>query len=428
MNRCHQIVVFRSAKDCFSRSEKRLAVAIMLLVCALPLGRRCAFAEDDSGLSGLVTLLGDVDDANFQLDLLKGMREGLKGRQQVKTPKGWKDVYPKLSASENAEVRQQAVLLALTFGDEGAARTLRATIQDESADSEVREAALAALVEVRSEGIAKVLLELLGEAALRGPALRGLAALDDPSTPEVIVRHYENFTFAERQDAIATLISRPSYASALLDAVERKQVPRKDISAFSARQIRQFPDESLHAKLKNVWGEVRESTEEGKAHIARYKKLLTPEAVAAADIREGRAVFKRTCAQCHKLFDDGGTIGPELTGSNRANIDYVLENVLTPSAAIAKDYQLTTIITTRARFVSGIIKQTGENALTIQTANDIVVVSNDDIDEITTSPKSMMPDGLWDKASDDQVLALVKYLAAKEQVDLPANFDENAAR
>ena len=385
-----------------------------------------ACANDDSGLDGLVTLLADVEDADFQLDLLKGIRDGLQGRKSVPMPKGWSDVYPKLAKSDKPEVREQAQLLALTFGDKTALAELQKTLLNRQADITARQAALKSLVAIRAPGIDAHLQKLVAETVICRDALRGLAAFDSSDTPAIILKHYAQFDLPARQDAIATLICRPAYAHALLDAVEKNVVPRGDISAFSARQIRNFPDEKLQQRLIEVWGEVRESSQENKALIAAYKQKLTPETIAAADIRNGRALFQKSCHQCHKLFGTGGEIGPELTGSNRANLDYVLENVLTPSAAIAKDYQLKTIFTVDGRLINGIVKHTGDNALTVQTANEVVVVPNDDIDEISTSPLSMMPDGLWAQLSDDEIRDLVKYLASKEQVPLPDDFDAAA--
>ena len=404
----------------------RIARPTIAALCLL-FGSALSASTDDSGLDGLVTLLADVDDADFQLDLLKGIRDGLAGRKNVPMPKGWSDVYPKLAKSKKQEVRQQAQLLALTFGDKTALAELQRTLLDREADIAARQAGLRSLVSVRAPGIDTNLRELLDDKSLRRDALRGLAAFDSEDTPTAILKHYATFDLPAKQDAIATLISRPAYAHALLDAVEKQIVPRADISAFSARQIRNFPDDDLKMRLADVWGKVQESSAQKKALIAQYKKKLTPETIAAADVRNGRALFQKTCHQCHKLFGTGGEIGPGLTGSNRANLDYVLENVLTPSAAIAKDYQLKTIFTVNGRQISGIVKHTGENALTVQTANEIVIVSNDDIDEITTSPLSMMPDGLWAKLSDDEIRDFVKYLASKEQVPLPDDFDETAA-
>jgi putative heme-binding domain-containing protein len=379
-------------------------------------------ADDDSGLDGLVVLLAEVDDADFQLDLLKGMRDGLKGRKSVPMPKGWPALYRKLAKSEKLEVRETAKLLALTFGDESAFAELKSTMLDTRAVTQVRQAALEALVFRKSEEVVPHLHTLVSDKALCGCAIRGLATFDHENTPAAILACYGKLSPTEKQDAIATLTSRPAYAFALLQAIDDGIVPRSDVTAFTARQINTFPDEKLRKRLIEIWGEVRESSADGQALIAKYRSILTPDSIETADAREGRALFRRSCHQCHKLFGEGGDIGPDLTGANRANLDYVLENVLTPSAAIAKDYQLKTIVTVDGRLVSGIIKETSDNAITVQTATEKVVIANDDVEEISTSPVSMMPDGQWDRLSDDDVRDLVKYLATKEQVPLPDGF------
>lgn len=385
-----------------------------------------ACADDDTGLDGLVGLLAEVDDADFQFDLLKGIRDGLKGRKSVPMPAGWAKVYPKLAKSEKAEVRETAKLLALTFGDELALAELRKTMLDAKAEPATRAAALEALVARKSDDVVPHLHALVADKAVCGCALRGLAAFAHEATPQAILACYEKYGLAEKQDAIATLTSRPAYALALLDAIEKGTVPRGDVTAFTARQINTFPDEALRKRLIDVWGEVRESSADGQKLIAKYKGVLSSDSIITADAREGRALFRKSCYQCHKLFGEGGEIGPELTGANRTNLDYILENVLTPSAAIAKDYQLKTIVTVDGRLVSGIIKETTDNAIVVQTATEKVVIANDDIEEITTSPLSMMPDGQWDKLSDDDIRDFVKYLASPEQVPLPEGFSEES--
>ena len=68
----------------------------------------------------------------------------------------------------------------------------------------------------------------------------------------------------------------------------------------------------------------------GPKLIASYRDLLRRKTMVAADRELGRAVFAKTCQQCHTLFGVGAKIGPDLTGSNRADLDYVLTNVLDP--------------------------------------------------------------------------------------------------
>ena len=97
-----------------------------------------------------------------------------------------------------------------------------------------------------------VLHDLLGDNALRDSALKGLARFDDPKTPDLILKQYATLADEEKFDAVHTLTSRPSYAKALLDAMEKKQVPIKDVSAFSARQIQALGNKDLTDTLAKV--------------------------------------------------------------------------------------------------------------------------------------------------------------------------------
>src|SRR5262249_42838197 len=151
----------------------------------------------------------------------------------------------------------------------------------------------------------------------------------------------------------------------------------------------------------------------------KYKAQLTPEALKAADVAKGRLVFKNTCSACHKLFDDGGDIGPELTGSQRANLDYLLENVLDPSAVVAPEYQMVVFLLKSRRVLNGYVRREDDRAVVVQTEKEAVVVPKNEIAGRTETKLSVMPDGLLDKLSAEEVRDLVAYLASKEQVPLP---------
>ena len=153
--------------------------------------------------------------------------------------------------------------------------------------------------------------------------------------------------------------------------------------------------------------------------MAKFKALLTPERVKAADASRGRLQFSRTCAQCHKLFDAGGDVGPELTGSDRANLDYVLGNVLDPSAAVAGDYTLKIIGTNDGRVLSGIFRSQDDKAVVLQTANERIVIPRSDIEAFTLSTISMMPEGLFDRLSDAEVADLVARTSAAQGASPP---------
>jgi putative heme-binding domain-containing protein len=181
---------------------------------------------------------------------------------------------------------------------------------------------------------------------------------------------------------------------------------------------------SLHAILGDeftkVYGPVREVAQDKTQLIARYRRLLTPAALAKADASRGRAIYKKTCAACHILYQDGGKVGPNITGSNRANLNYILLNLLDPSYDVPESYKMVMITTVNGRVLSGVIGAEDNQRLVLKTAEQpMVVISKEDIDLRKVSPLSLMPEGQLLKMKNREVLDLIKYLQTDQQVELP---------
>ena len=395
-------------------------LAIMLVIPATTAMH--AVADDKSAdLAPLIALLGTIDDADFQIDVLGGIHDAVKGRRKATMPRGWKEVSVTLSRSKSAAVREKALLLSLIFGDDNAAASLRKRVTDSKATKEIRSDALQALVQGRVTGMTLFLRTLRDDDVMRAAALRAMASLDDETTPAVILKRYASFSADEKRDAISTLAARPAFALALLDAVGSGAIPSRDISAFIARQMMELGDAKIEKRLAQVWGNVRPTAADRTALIADFKKRLPPDVLKKGVPSQGRAVFEKTCASCHRLFDAGKAIGPELTGSQRRNLDYVLSNLLDPNAVIGRDYRMTVVVTDGGRVVTGIVREENSQTLTLQTANDLVIVPKDEIDVRKQSPVSMMPEGMLQKMKPEEVRDLLMYLASDEQVSLHLN-------
>ncbi len=384
--------------------------------------RRVSAIGTAETLALLVDELGEAEEST-QRTILEGINRALEGQRQVAMPANWPGVFADLLKSEDARIRSQGTALALTFGDSSALEALRGVVVDSAADNERRQEALTALRNAGDRGLPPILQELLDDPALRGAALRGLSDIEHPETPSAILSIYAELPLLERRDALNTLAARPSFAKKLMSAVEEGQVATADLSADIVRQLRNLGDEALNERIAKVWGQVRETSEDQARLIARYKEMLTTRPEIQPDLSLGRAVFEQTCAQCHQLFGEGGDVGPELTGSNRADLDYVLSNVLDPSALIGKDYQAHLIATNDGRVLTGIIKAEDEKAITLATANETIVIPNDEIEERVASDQSMMPDDLWAPLSEHEIRSLVAYLASPEQVPSPGAED-----
>lgn len=196
------------------------------------------------------------------------------------------------------------------------------------------------------------------------------------------------------------------------------RVARTDVHAYHIRQLQRFENEQLTSRIKEVWGEIRETSTDKAEHILKLKQSLSPSVLATADVSNGRMLFTKTCSACHTLFGEGAKVGPDITGSNRANLDYLLTNIVDPSAVLGKDYRMTILATTDGRVVSGLIQKETDSAITLRTINDTVVVPKSDIEEQQLSTQSLMPERLLDSLKAEEVRDLIAYLGSPTQVAL----------
>ena len=201
----------------------------------------------------------------------------------------------------------------------------------------------------------------------------------------------------------------------LTEALARDAVPRRDIPPHVARQLRRV----VGAKFADVWGPVETSAVEDRA-LSRYRTLLTDRALATADVRNGRAIFQQSCGACHKMYGEGGVLGPDLTGSNRTNLDYLLFNVLNPSGDVPDAYRLVVVTTRDGRTFSGTVTGETDRQLTLrEVGREPAIISKADIQSRETTPFSMMPQGLFDALIDREVVDLVAYLRTMTPVRTP---------
>ena len=360
-----------------------------------------------------------VTNTDAQLPILKGIQDAVAGRRRLATPSGWAEAYAKLAVNPSQDVRNRAMKLAVIFGDRQAIASLSTLIRDRSVATASRSDALEALLIQKDPQSITLVRELLDDPAMRSSAIRALASFENDDVPKQLLAIYPKLGDAEKADAVQTLAARSTWALALLDAIDNKRIPRSDVSVFVARQMQGLKDKRVGERLTKVWGQIQPASKEKAELMIRYKKLLTPESLKHADLSRGRLVFSKNCASCHRLYDDGGDIGPALTGSQRANLDYVLENVLDPSAIVAKEYQMNKIDTLSGRTINGIVKHETNKAITIQTPNEVIILPKDEIESRKPSSLSMMPEGLLDKLSQEEIRDLVAYLASKNQAPLP---------
>ncbi|MBM4001286.1 MAG: c-type cytochrome [Planctomycetes bacterium] len=373
-------------------------------------------AADNGSLDQVLAHVAAAKDESVRRRGLEETLNAFQGRVDIPAPPAWTGAFERAMASDDGRVREMAETIAVVFGDQRIFPKLRTQLADPASDGAVRRRALDILVRGRDTGAAPSMHAALKIPDLRPDVLRALAALGDARTPAVILGLYDGLGTTERADAVTTLAGRPASARLLLDAVRDQKVPRTDVHAYHVRQMLQLDDADLAARIRQVWGDIRATSDEKRGQIDRLKKKLTADAIKKGDPGRGRRSFDATCASCHTLFGEGGKVGPDITGSNRADLDYILDNIVDPSAVLGKDYRMTVVTTSDGRVVSGIIEAETDSALTLRTINDTVVVAKSEIDGRQLSELSLMPEKLLDQMADDEIRDLIAYLAGPGQV------------
>jgi putative membrane-bound dehydrogenase-like protein len=358
-------------------------------------------------------------DALVIADVLRGMAEALRGWRKATPVQGW-DTFSAVNASaRNVEVQRLNRELSVVFGDGRALGELRTIAVDGGSDLSERRSAIRALVLARDSDVVKILQNLLGDRDMSRDAINGLAAFGNHETPKLLVSKFGGFNLTAKQQAITTLVSRPQFAGVLLDAVSDGKIDRTLVSAFQLRQMQYSGDTGLSKRVADMWPELAAQSREKATRIAELRAVLTPDALGKADRSAGRFLFNQSCSNCHTLFGEGKKIAPDLTGAQRNNLNYLLENTVDPSATVSKNFKLSVVLLQDGRVLNGIVIQNTEKTLTLQTATDQVVVQRDEIDEMNESPVSMMPDKLLNVFSDRQIQNLIGYLMSPAQVPLP---------
>lgn len=355
-------------------------------------------------------------EASLSRAVLQGMADGFAGRRQAVPPPAWAEFIAPLSGVESraAMIRE----LSVVFGDGRALESIRRMVADPKLDPAKRRAALRSVIDARPDDLRALCEGLLDTRGLNALAAAGLAGFDDRAVGEAVARRYLKFEASDRAGVLELLSARPSWAAILLQEVKAGRIPRADLTPFHARQIRSLGDESLTRELEAVWGKMRESPQDKQMAMAQLKRDLTPQVLARADLGKGRSLYQALCSACHTLYGEGGKLGPDLTGSGRANLDYLLASVIDPSALVGADYRMSQFRLEDGRTVSGIVTARDTGGLTLTTLAGAMPISADEVATEEISEVSLMPEGLLSGLGAEQVRDLMGYLMAPAQVPL----------
>jgi putative heme-binding domain-containing protein len=381
---------------------------------------RYMLAGGEQNIGTCAKLFSLAPGEKYAAKLFDGLQEGLRGRDPRELSPVLADAikpYKGLFASET-------LVIEMRSGNKIALVKALKMISDPSVSLPLQLEYIKVLGEVK---YAAALPELINKAEQGSPSMRQAALLalqnfDSPEIGERIVKAYPDRLrndYDVRESALTLFASRPTWATLLINAISRERKPgetfiahtidKSDVPGHIVRQMKLLGDKELIKSCDQLWPEVRTSTPEKK------NKLI---ASVATSLREGKGnttagypLFIAKCSSCHKLFNDGRNIAPDLTGYDRKNLHDLLNNIVDPSAYIREGYETWHLVTRNGRTVIGTMKSKSANSVTLQPfTGDAVTISSSDVKTLEQMKVSMMPEHLLDNLQPQQIRDFFSYL------------------
>lgn len=210
---------------------------------------------------------------------------------------------------------------------------------------------------------------------------------------------------------VRLLLNRADSTKILLDAIEKGQIQFTDLQLDQRQAILNHPDRAIA-------GRASELMKAGGVMVTSNRQALVDEWMPLTekkgDRENGLAVYKKHCAQCHKHGDVGVAIGPNLTGMAVHPKAEILMNVLDPSRSVESNFRTYQVLTAEGKVINGMLA--GESAKAIRMINTQgkeEQVLREDIDEMTASAKSLMPEGFEVSISKQEMTDLLAFLSTR---------------
>jgi putative heme-binding domain-containing protein len=245
--------------------------------------------------------------------------------------------------------------------------------------------------------------------SIRLAALRGLNRFDDAVITSRTLALYETMSPDLKSAARDMLFSRVASASAFLDRVVSHPDWAKEVPVAQVRLIAALSSKELDARVRKIWGNVGQGTPEEK--LATMRRFSNDLRAAPGEIKSGVRVYNQLCARCHKLFGSGGELGMDLTNANRADRTYLLTQIVDPSVFIRKEYMSYEVHTRSGRVLFGLMaEQDGASVTLVDGEYRKTRIPRSDIATMEESNVSIMPEGLLEKLTPQQLRDLFAYL------------------
>jgi putative heme-binding domain-containing protein len=316
-----------------------------------------------------------------------------------------------------SEFKEEALALSLRQGQLEAAKEALRIIGDNKSGISERLTYIRIFGEINEPKAIPALLKIVesnqSSGALQQTALQALQRYDADEVGSRVLNAYPNKLRADpdvREAALALLVTRAGWANQLLNAItQTKKINEEDVPEQIVRRLKLLNDAAIGQTVEKVWPNVRLATSaEKNDRIAQVAQVLK---TGPGNLSLGQPIFQSSCGSCHKLFGEGGTLGPDLTGYERGNVNYLLTHIIDPNIDIREGYDYYHVTTTDGRTLVGTIAARRGTTITLQpVGGEAITLTANQIKSLKAQPTSLMPERLLDNLTDQQIRDLFAYI------------------
>jgi uncharacterized protein len=290
-------------------------------------------------------------------------------------------------------------------------------LRDEKASDVDRASAAVQVVELRRNDAAVVKDVLAQLSPQNSPALaKGLvdavSRSDTVETGAELGKTLPSLTPTVRAEAIRVLLSRSDWSGSLLDLLDKNTVQPNDLSLDQRQGLANHPTKSIAERAKKIFARGG-----GLPNADRQKVVdeLMPLTQKAGDAAAGKLVFKNNCAKCHVHGGEGAKIGPELTGMAVHPKAHLLIEIMDPNRSVEGNYRMWIAVLKSGRVVQGLLASESKSAIELVDSDaKKIPIQREDLEELTATTKSLMPEGFEKQLKADEVVNLLEFLTARD--------------
>jgi putative heme-binding domain-containing protein len=216
---------------------------------------------------------------------------------------------------------------------------------------------------------------------------------------------WSSHTRATRDVMLGEALRSPAGVEALVAALETDVFSAHELPAGTRETLAQLHDESLRRRLQPILAAAAPA--DRSEVVARYADVAN----RRGDSARGAGIFRQNCQACHAVQGIGQQVGPDLASVASRRTEQLLVDILDPSRQVSPDYISYLVETKDGRIMTGLLAAETADSVTLRREErQQDTIPRDNIEQLRASGKSLMPDGLEQKLTPDELADLLEFL------------------